>query len=147
MRISSNITRIRRSSVGSASRTHVALPRRSGVRIPSGERCKIFLGFYQFSERNNLGRTGRNLRNHARNNNLATLNEITLQEHSFTHQNQNLDPQLKCEHCGKFFATKITKLVHIRCVHIKDRSWKCEQCGDTFYYAASLRNHTRKLHG
>ena len=50
-----------------------------------------------------------------------------------------------CEECGKLFSQSQSVAIHIRAVH-EGRKEKCEYCGKVFSYVDKLKRHIRIVH-
>ena len=49
--------------------------------------------------------------------------------------------EFKCDSCDKGFNSKSELAKHVKRVHMSDRPWECQLCGNTFKEAARLRRH------
>ena len=56
---------------------------------------------------------------------LATI--LALQHHTLLHLSKD---ELKCEHCGKYYASKLALTIHVRGKH--GDGYKCPHCGQCF---------------
>ncbi|OWR41570.1 putative zinc finger protein 585A [Danaus plexippus plexippus] len=53
--------------------------------------------------------------------------------------------KIKCNHCDKLFGTRQSKSLHIKAVHLGEKSYVCPECGARFAYPRSLAVH-RQAH-
>lgn len=62
-------------------------------------------------------------------------------------QHSNLPPKFACEFCNYTGAESKWKLdMHVKRIHLRQKSWQCEKCGQSFYKKAEMVQHNRAAH-
>ena len=75
-----------------------------------------------------------------------TVRQTNLKTHMETSHTE-VKNLLSCRYCSKLFRNKISLKKHEYLIHVRDKSYDCDQCSQTFKMKHHLKNHMLKHSG